>query len=64
MMQMNSSGIDRIEEAFEAAVVAFLNAVPGSQVDDAEEFVDAMAQLVFITIDTYFKEHQNDSTRH
>jgi hypothetical protein len=51
-----------IRAAYETAVVAFLNACPMAEEHEAEDFVDAMATLIFTTMQTYVEEETNDST--
>jgi hypothetical protein len=54
-----------IRAAYDEAVVAFLNASPAAEEHEAEAFVDAMAQLIFTTMQSYIEEKaQNDSTDH
>ena len=60
---MTLPDIPIVNLAYEAAVVAFLNASPQSTEEEAEEFVDAMAELIFTTIYA-FQEKDNDSTDH
>lgn len=50
-----------INAAYEAAVVAFLNACPTAEEHEAEDFVDAIAALIFTTMKTYVEETENDS---
>lgn len=61
---MNLTDRPAINAAYEAAVVAFLNACPTAEEHEAEEFVDAMAQLIFTTMRTYVEETQHDSVDH
>jgi hypothetical protein len=51
-----------IRAAYETAVVALLNANPETTEEQAEAFVDAMAQLIFTTMQTYFEEEKNVSS--
>jgi hypothetical protein len=53
-----------IRAAYETAVVALLNAHPDTTEEQAEAFVDAMAQLIFTTMQTYIEEENNDRTDH
>lgn len=50
-----------VNAAYEAAVVAFLNACPHAEENEAEEFVTAMATLIFTTMQTYIEETKNES---
>jgi creatinine amidohydrolase/Fe(II)-dependent formamide hydrolase-like protein len=49
-----------ILHAYEQAVVAMLNATNATE-EEAEAFVDAMANLIFTTMQTYIEE-ENDAT--
>jgi hypothetical protein len=46
--------------AYEQAVTAMLNATNATE-EEAEAFVDAMANLIFTTMQTYIEE-ENDAT--
>lgn len=48
-----------IRAAYDEAVVAFLNASPDCEEHEAEAFVDAMAQLIFTTMESYIYEENN-----
>jgi hypothetical protein len=61
---MNLPDRPAIRAAYEAAVVAFLNACPMAEENEAEDFVDAMAALIFTTMKTYVEDTENDSTDH
>ena len=52
---MNLPGHPAIRHAYEQAVVAMLNATDCTE-DEAEEFVESMTELIFITMQTYLKE--------
>ncbi len=52
---MNLSDHPAIRHAYEQAVVAMLNATDCTE-DEAEEFVESMTELIFITMQTYLKE--------
>ena len=56
--------IDVIEQAYERAVVAVLNAIPDCGEDDAEELVEAVVELVLITIMFKLGEHNVSFDRH
>jgi len=49
-----------IRPAYETAVVALLNASPDTTEEQAEAFVDAMAQLIFTTMYTYIQEEEDN----
>jgi hypothetical protein len=49
-----------IRQAYETAVVALLNAHPNTTEEQAEAFVDAMAQLIFTTMHTYIQEEETN----
>jgi len=49
-----------INLAYEQAVVAILNACPQATEQQAEAAIDAIAELIFTTIDQYM-EHKNDT---
>jgi hypothetical protein len=49
-----------IRAAYETAVVALLNAHPDTTEEQAEAFVDAMAQLIFTTMQTYIQEEEKN----
>jgi hypothetical protein len=55
MADMNLSDHPAIRHAYEQAVVAMLNATDCTE-DEAEEFVESMTELIFITMQTYLKE--------
>jgi len=50
--------------AYEAAVVAVLNACPESTEEQAEAVVDAMAELIFTTMRTYIEEEAKHDATH
>jgi hypothetical protein len=52
-----------IRHAYEQAVVAILNATDCTE-DEAEAFIDAMANLIFTTMQTYVTEEQSNATDH
>ncbi len=60
----DESSYQKIEQAYEAAVVAVLNACPDATEDQAEALVDCLVQLVFLTAKTYLEEQGNDRTDH
>lgn len=57
---MNLPKYPAIEHAYEKAVVALLNMTDATEAE-AETFVDAMANLIFTTMQTYVEE-ENDAT--
>ena len=59
---MNLPDKPAISAAYETAVVALLNTNPETTEEQAEAFVDAMAQLIFTTMQTYFEEETNVSS--
>jgi hypothetical protein len=52
-----------MQQAYEAAVVAMLNATDCTE-QQAEAFVDAMANLIFTTMQTYLTEREPNGTNH
>jgi hypothetical protein len=52
-----------IRHAYEQAVVAILNATDCTE-EEAEAFIDAMANLIFTTMQTYVTEEQSNATDH
>jgi hypothetical protein len=52
-----------IRAAYERAVVALLN-ITDIEEDEAEVFIDAMADLIFTTMQTYIEEETNDTVDH
>jgi hypothetical protein len=50
-------------QAYEQAVVAILNATDCTE-EEAEAFIDAMANLIFTTMQTYITEEQSNATDH
>ena len=60
---MNLQGRPDMQQAYEAAVVAMLNATDCTE-QQAEAFVDAMAHLLFTTLQTYIIERQTNGTNH
>lgn len=57
---MNLPERPAIRQAYETAVVALLNASPDTTEEQAEAFVDAMAQLIFTTMYTYIQEEEDN----
>ena len=57
---MNLPERPAIRQAYETAVVALLNAHPTTTEEQAEAFVDAMAQLIFTTMYTYIQEEEDN----
>ena len=53
---MNPTNHPAVWHARERAVVAVLNATDCTE-DEAEELIDSMAELIFITMQTYLKEN-------
>ena len=61
---MNLPNRPAIRAAYERAVVALLNIAPVEE-EEAEQFVDAMADLIFTTMQTYITEEEShDTTDH
>lgn len=60
---MNLQGRPDIERAYDAAVVAMLNAT-GCTEQQAEAFVEAMANLIFTTMQTYLTERDPNGINH
>jgi len=60
---LNLQGRPDMQQAYEAAVVAMLNATNCTE-PQAEAFVDAMAHLLFTTLQTYIIERQPNGTNH
>ena len=60
---MNLPDKPAIRHAYEQAVVALLN-VTNSTEEDAEAFVDAMAELIFTTMQTYLSEKDINAIDH
>lgn len=58
---MNLPNRPAIAAAYETAVVAFLNACPDAEEHEAEQFVDALATLIFTTMQTYIEEAEHES---
>jgi hypothetical protein len=58
---MNLPDLPAIRMAYERAVVALLNVLPIEE-DEAEAFVDAMADLIFTTMQTYLSEEEAHDT--
>jgi Holliday junction resolvasome RuvABC DNA-binding subunit len=57
------SSIQELENAYDTAVVAVLNAIPGIQPEQAEHMVEAIVDLVLATFqDQLTEELQNEST--
>jgi len=52
-----------LKESYEKAVVAMLNAT-GCTEPQAEAFVEAMAHLIFTTMQTYLTERDPNGTNH
>jgi len=61
---MNLPERPAIRAAYERAVVALLN-IADIEEDEAEVFIDAMADLIFTTMQTYITEEEShDTTDH
>ncbi len=60
---MNQPGMPDLMRAYEQAVVAILNATDCTE-EEAEAFIDAMANLIFTTMQTYVTEEQSNATDH
>ncbi len=61
---MNLPERPAIRAAYERAVVALLN-IANVEEEEAELFVDAMADLIFTTMQTYITEEEtHDTTDH
>jgi len=60
---LNLQGRPDIERAYDAAVVAMLNAT-GCTEPQAETFVEAMANLIFTTMQTYLTERDPNGINH
>jgi hypothetical protein len=61
---MNLPDRPAIRVAYERAVVALLN-ITDIEEEEAEVFVDAMADLIFTTMQTYIQEEEtHDTTDH
>ena len=60
---MNLPDKPAIRHAYEQAVVALLNATNATE-EEAEVFVDAMADLIFTTMQTYLIEREPNGTNH
>lgn len=59
------SATPEVEVAYEQAVVAVLNAIPGVSEDEAEHMVDAITNLVITTINAELqKELHNEPADH
>ncbi len=56
---MNLPDHPAIWHAYERAVVAMLNATDCTE-DEAEKFIDSMADLIFTTMQTYLKEEEKN----
>lgn len=56
---MNLPDRPAINHAYEAAVVALLNACPDATEEQAEAVVDAFANLIFTTMRTYVEEENH-----
>ena len=54
---MNLQGRPEMQQAFDDAVVAMLNATDCTE-PQAEAFVEAMANLIFTTMQTYLTERE------
>ncbi len=66
---MNLPDHPAIRAAYEAAVVALLNTANAPKrtefaQEQAESFVDAMANLIFTTMKTYVEEERHERTDH
>lgn len=60
---MNQPDMPDLMRAYEQAVVAILNATDCTE-EEAEAFIDAMANLIFTTMQTYVTEEQSNATDH
>ena len=60
---MNQLDMPDLMQAYEQAVVAILNATDCTE-EEAEAFIDAMANLIFTTMQTYVTEEQSNATDH
>ena len=60
---MNLPDKPAIRHAYEQAVVALLNATNATE-EEAEVFVDAMADLIFTTMQTYLSEKEANAVDH
>ncbi len=60
---MNQPDMPDLMQAYEQAVVAMLNATDCTE-EEAEAFIDAMANLIFTTMQTYVTEEQSNATDH
>ena len=60
---MNLPDRPAIRAAYEQAVVALLNATDSTE-EEAEAFVDAMADLIFTTMQTYLSEKESNAVDH
>lgn len=60
---MNQPDMPDLIQAYEQAVVAMLNATDCTE-EEAEAFIDAMANLIFTTMQTYVTEEQSNATDH
>lgn len=60
---MKQPGMPDLMQAYEQAVVAILNATDCTE-EEAEAFIDAMANLIFTTMQTYVTEEQSNATDH
>jgi hypothetical protein len=60
---LNQPDMPDLMRAYEQAVVAILNATDCTE-EEAEAFIDAMANLIFTTMQTYVTEEQSNATDH
>jgi len=60
---LNLQGRPDMQQAFDDAVVAMLNATDCTE-PQAEAFVEAMANLIFTTMQTYLTEREPNGTNH
>jgi len=60
---LNQPDMPDLMQAYEQAVVAMLNATDCTE-EEAEAFIDAMANLIFTTMQTYITEEQSNATDH
>lgn len=58
---MNTPENSPIDVAYEAAVVAVLNACPDSTEEEAEKVIDSIANLIFTTMRAYLEEKLHES---
>ena len=60
--QTVTNAVLQVEAAYDSAVVAVMNAVPGIQPEQAEHMVESIVDLVFATLQNELTEElQNDT---